>query len=149
MSYQQKSNIISLISTIFVSVPYFIYVFYRFSTSKLNSADELGFWASAILILIPIRILTEIVMHIKFAILNAIITQKAEEMDTLVDERDKMIELKAKRNTLFAFMIGFFAAMVVALIYKTPTAMFVIIFISCFKAELVGIISSIYYYRKG
>jgi hypothetical protein len=147
MSYQEKSNIVSLITTLIVSVPYMWYVFQQFRSSNFTTAEEFNFWAIALLVLIPIRIVAEIVIHIIMSIITAIVTQKDEE--SLTDERDELIELKRTRNSTFAFIIGFVVSLVVVYFVKTPSSMFIVIFISGFLSELVGIFSQIYYYKKG
>lgn len=147
MSNKERENIVSLITTVIVTVPYIIYIFTRFKSENLNAQDEFVFWASAILLLIPVRIVIEIIMYIVFSIIEAIITGKTEE--GISDERDHMIELLSARNTAFVFFIGFIASLFAAVISKSPATMFSILIITGFLAEIFGIISKFYFNRKG
>ncbi len=146
MSSQEKDNYISLITSIFVSVPYFVYVFFQYQSQNIGSGEYLNFWVSAILFLIPLRIFSEIILHIIFSIIAAIATGDKES--TVKDERDKLIELKGTRNAYYTFCTGIFLAMFVLFITKSISAMFIIVFLSGFVSEIIGIISQIYYYHK-
>lgn len=147
MSYQQKENYISLITSVLVSVPYFIYVFFQYQSQNVGPAEELNFWASAILLLIPLRIVSEIVLHIISAIITAITTGKEES--SIKDERDKLIDLKGTRNTYYVFAAGIFLSMLVLFTTKSISGMFVVMFLSGFFSEIIGFVSQIYYYHKG
>jgi hypothetical protein len=150
MSYQQRSTIISFISSLIVTVPYVIYLATQYQNNTFTGMAELKFWAQSILFLIPVRILVEILMQILSAIAAAIAANdpKAGE-DTLVDERDKLIDLKAQRNAGYAFILGFILSMVAVMFSETATPMFVILFAAGFGSEIVSTVSQLYYYQKG
>jgi len=147
MSTGQKQNYISLVTTLLVSVPYFIFIFNKYQLEVLNISGELRFWSTAILLLIPIRIVSEIVISIAGAVLQAIITGK--EGKDLSDERDTLIELKSTRNAYFIFMFSFMAAILAVSQGHSVSVMFSILIISGFLSELFEIFSKIYYYKKG
>lgn len=145
MSPQERSNFISLITTLGVSVPYFVYILGRYS--EVAEGERLSFLASALLLLIPLRIVAEIVIHIVVAIYAAAINQK-EEKD-LSDERDQLIGLKSIRNSYYAFCFGILVAMLVMVSNGSSPAMLAIMIGAGFVSELVDIVSKIYYYRRG
>lgn len=147
MSQEEKGNLISLVTTLLVSVPYLAYLLLKFQGKTFTTQEELKFWATAMLILIPIRIVGEIVMHIITAIITAIVTGK-EDKD-LIDERDKLIDLKSNRNSYYFFCIGFMISMIALVFDQSVSVMFIILIISSFFAEIIDIFSKIYYYRKG
>jgi len=149
MSEHQKENIISLISLLTVSTVYIIYVFSRYSSSSINAQEELKYWAGAILLLIPIRIVLQIVLFILFKIIEGIFSN-GKVLEEVKDERDRIVELKGNVISNNIFIIGFAASMVAVFFFNSSiSAMFVIIFIAGYISEFIGIISKIYFYNKG
>ncbi len=148
MPEQEKSNLISLATTLLVSLPYFAFLFFRYQGETFSGSDsELSFWASAILIMVPLRIVAEILMYIFVTIVTNILSGKEEKM--MKDERDHMIELRANQNSYAIFIIGFMGAMLAVASTGSITTMFVIIIGSGFASELMGIVSKVAFYRKG
>jgi hypothetical protein len=147
MSFQEKRNIVSLISTLLIFTLYCMYVFQRYQEGSLDSTDTFSFWGSVILILIPVSIVAKIIIHIVFNIIYRITTK--EEEPSFSDELDKLIELKATRNSHYAFIIGFLLSMG-SLVMDTPTyVMFILLILSGFLSEVVGVITQLYLYRRG
>jgi hypothetical protein len=147
MSYQEKKNIVSLVGTLLVFVFYCLYVFERYPEATLDSTDTFSFWASVILILIPVSIIAKIIISIVFNIIYRISTNEKEP--SFADELDKIIELKATRNSHYVFIIGFVLAMGSLVMDMPPYMMFIILIFSGLISEVVGVISQIYLYRRG
>jgi hypothetical protein len=147
MSYHERRAFASLIITILISAFYFVYVFQKYPAANSYSAEVFRFWGSSIFILIPLSIVAEIVVQIVFSIVNTIATNEKES--SVSDERDKLIQLRALRNSLFVFVFGFFLAMGSLVIDMTPSVMFIVLFFSGFVSGMVGYISQLYFYRKG
>jgi hypothetical protein len=147
MSYQEKSNIVSLITTLIVSIPYYVYVFAKYQSEALSTPEAFKFWAAAILFLIPIRIVTEIIIHILSAILEAVMSK--EEKPDVTDERDQLISLKSTRNSYYVFMIAFVASIAALYLDNKAETMFITLIIGGFMAELMEHASQIFYYRRG
>ncbi len=147
MSYQERRTLVSLLSTILISALYFVYVFQRYPSTDAYSPDVFRFWGSAILILIPVSIVSKIVIYIVFSILNTIATQEQEP--AFSDERDRSIELRATRNSLYVFTFGFLLAMGSLVIDRPPSVMFILLILSGIVSEIVGDITQVYFYRRG
>ncbi|QGQ99288.1 hypothetical protein EHS13_32710 [Paenibacillus psychroresistens] len=147
MSYQEKKNVVSLISTTLVFGFYCLYIFQKYQDVGTDYADILHFWGVAILILIPISIVAKIIISIVFNIINRITTNEKEP--AFADELDKLIELKATRSSHAVFTLGFVIAMGSLVMDMTPSAMFIIILFSGFISEVVGVITRLYHYRRG
>lgn len=147
MSYQEKKNIVSLMSTVLISTVYFVYVLQRFQDATLDQTETFRYWGSAILILIPVSIAAKIIIHIMFSIINTIATK--EKDPAFSDELDKLIELKATKTSHYVFLLGFVLAMGSLVMDMQPSAMFIILFFSGFAAELAGTATQLYLYRKG
>ena len=147
MSFQERRAVVSLISTILISAFYSAYMVQRYPEGNAYSTEVFHFWGSFFLILIPVSIVARIVIHILFNIINTIATKEKEP--SITDERDKLIELKATRNSLYVFTFGFLLAMGALIMDMPPTSMFIILFCSGIVSEMVGDISQLYFYRRG
>jgi hypothetical protein len=147
MSYQERRAIASLIGTVLISAFYFIFAFQRYPAGNSYSTDVFHFWGSAILIFIPVSIVAKIVIHIQFNIIYAMATNEKE--GSFSDERDKLIGLKATRNSLYVFTSGFLLAMGSLIMDMPPSVMFIILISSVIVSELFGDITQLYFYRRG
>jgi uncharacterized membrane protein len=147
VSYQEKKQIVSLFGAIAVFGAYCWNVYLRYHGASLEGAELFHFWGAAILILIPVTMVVRLVIEIIFIIINWIVTK--EKAPSFADELDKMIELKAMRVSYFVFILGFLLAMGSLVVQKTPSSMFIIMFLSGFIADAAGIIWRLYLYRKG
>ncbi|MDQ8736224.1 hypothetical protein [Paenibacillus sp. LHD-38] len=147
MSYQEKKNIVSLIGTVLIFGFYGLYVFQQRLNGGLDSNDSLSFWGAVILILIPVSIAAKIIITIVFNIIFRMTTNETEP--TFSDELDKLIDLKATRNSHYVFILGFLLAMGSLVLDVQPFLMFLILIFSGFVSELVGVTTQIYLYRKG
>lgn len=147
MSYQERLSLVNLISTILVTALYAAYMVQRYPDASPYSKEVFHFWGAFFLILIPVTIVTRIVIYIVFAIINAIATR--EEDPPLTDERDKLVELRASRNSLYVFALGFVLAMGSLVVELPPSVMFITLICAGVMSEVVSEISQFYYYRRG
>ena len=147
LSFQEKQNIVSLVNTILILGLYSLYVYQKYLTADPTLINNLKFWGQAILMLIPITIVVQVIIHIVFVIINKIVTN--EDAPNFTDERDKMIDLKALRASHWVFILGFFLAMGSQAIDMQPYIMFFILIASGFAAGIVSDVAKIYFYRKG
>jgi hypothetical protein len=147
MSYQEKKNIVSLISTLLIFGFYCLYVYQKYQVGSIDSTDTYRFWGTVILILIPVSIVTKIIITIVFNIIYRISTKEVEP--SFADELDKLIELKATKNSHYVFTLGFLLAMGSLVMDMPHSAMFIILILSGFVSELVGTVTQLYLYRKG
>jgi hypothetical protein len=149
MSYQERRSIVNLISTVLISAIYSAYMFQRYPEGSPYSPDVFRFWGAFFLILIPVAIVAKIVIYIVFIIINTIATRAEEPSVNMTDERDKLIELKATRNSLYVFGAGFLLAMASLVIDMPPSTMFIILICAGIVSEIVGDLSEFYFYRRG
>jgi hypothetical protein len=147
MSYEERQNLISLLASLTVSIPYFLYLFVRHQSQIFTPLEEINFWANAFLVLIPLRIVAEILMNIAARIFYAALDGNKLESE-LVDERDRLIELKSLRTSLFAFTAGFALSMLVMVSTQSIAGMFGVMLFSGFLAEMLAIITKIFLYRN-
>lgn len=147
MDYHERKSIVSIASTILALGIYYWYVFNDYSRLAMSTEEELRFWGKAILLAIPVSIVSKIIVAIIFAIVNYAVTK--EKTACFEDERDKLIELKSTRNAYFIFGMGFFLAMIV-LAFGYPFKYMFIAFIGAgIASEVFDSLSRLYFHRKG
>jgi hypothetical protein len=145
MSHQEKQSIVSLIVGILISVIYFVIVFLRYNINSL--ANDFRFWATVILIYVLIQIVMRIILNIILAIVTKIMDN--EDIPTISDEMDKLIDLKSTRNNSIVFGAGFLLSMLLIAFGVPLVVMFYVFLFATFTASVVSDISMIYFYRKG
>ncbi|MFF2447843.1 hypothetical protein ACFVSW_12160 [Neobacillus sp. NPDC058068] len=147
MTYQEKKSIVSLISAILIFVSYCLYMYPQYPEGGLESIETFRYWGSFVLILTLVSIVAHIIISIIFNIIFRITTREKEPR--FADELDKLIELKAFRNSFFVFILGFLIAMGSLIIYQPLQVMFIILIISGFISDVTGSITKFYHYRRG
>ena len=147
MSYQEKNTLVSLATTVLSFAIYCLIVFQKYNDTNFELAEEFKFWAQAILILIPVLIVSQIIAQIVFIIINVIVT--GEEAPEIIDEFDKIIDLKSTRNFYHTFMIGFLLSMVAIVFDEPPATMLIIMFSAILVSGVILDLSKFYYYRRG
>ncbi|WP_373233482.1 hypothetical protein [Cohnella sp.] len=164
MSYQEQRAIVSMITGLFIIGAYSIYAYGKVQSGAI-AADDMKFWAGAMLMFIGIGIAAAIVIQIIFHILLSVAVavqektrngqcddkemQKTIESDMVTDERDKLIELKSARIGFIVVGIGFIAALASQVFNHSSAVMLNIMFGSFFAGSLIGSLAQFYFYRKG
>lgn len=146
MTYQEKKSIVSLISTILIFGLYCLYMYPKYPVGGLES-EVFRFWGSFVLTLTLVSIVAHIGISIIFNITYRITTKEKEPK--FLDELDKLIDLKAFRNSFFVFVVGFLLAMGSLIIYQPLHVMFIILILSGFVSDVTGSATKLYHYRRG
>jgi len=147
MSYQEKQVILSLVNTLLILFIYSFYVYSKYIDGNPEIIHDMKFLGKAFVILIPVTIIVQIVMHIFFVIVNKIVTN--EDPPKREDEMDKLIELNAQRASHWVFIAGFFGAMASQAIGQPPYVMFLAFIVSGFLSGMISDVAKLIYYRKG
>jgi hypothetical protein len=126
MSYREKENIINIFSGLLITGIYAWIIYQRHLNGIIDLSDDFQAWGKLFLIYAGISIVARIIIYIVFHIINAIATR--EERIPVVDERDKLIKLKALRNSHYSFVAGFMIA-IIALAIGFPTYSIFIVFV--------------------
>jgi hypothetical protein len=147
MTYQEKKSIVSLISAVLIFVVYCAYKYPQYPNGGLEAADTYRYWGSFVLTLTLVSIIAHIIISIIFNIVFRITT--GEKEPGFADELDKLIDLKAFRNSFFVFILGFLLAMGSLVISQPSQVMFVILIASGFISDVTGSVTKLYHYRKG
>lgn len=148
MSYQERRTIMSMLSGLIIFVGYSLYVYQNYNDRLFGSEVDFRFWATAILMMIPVSIVARIVIHIIFSIVNEMASK--EKDPKITDERDKLIDLRATRNSHYTFALGFMLGIISLLFEGTPTYMMFVYFVLFgFLSEMIEGITRLYYYKRG
>ena len=147
MDHKEKQIILSIIISILVFGCYSLYVYYKYMAGNMEIINDFKFWGKSFLILIPVAILAQIIIYIVFAIINKMVTN--EDIPTLSDERDKLIDLKAIRISHWMFTFGFLLAMGSQAMGMQPYVMFIVLIFSGFASSILAETAKLYFYRKG
>jgi len=147
MSFQEKKSIVSVFITLVIATIYSLIVFQKFGNLDPASANIFKFWATVLLIIIPVEMISKIIMYIIVSIIHKITTN--EDGPDFMDERDKLIELKSTRNASVVFGLGFLLALGSQVIGNPPYTLFIIMLFTVFVADIFTEISQFLYYRRG
>ena len=147
MSYQEKQSIVNITSGLLITVIYAIIVYQRHLQGRFDLTEDFARWGVLFLIFIGVSVAARIIIYIIFHIINAIATR--EEDIPVEDERDKLVKLKATRNSHYIFSGGFVLAILGLSLGMPVYGIFIAFIISALLSEIVENVSQIYYYRKG
>lgn len=152
MTYQENRSITNILSGLITTGVYAFVVYQRYLNGTVDTTDVFKFWAITILVFIPISIIARIIIMIFFSIGNAVVqTAKGEEVSEIdiVDERDKLIEMKATKISLVVFSLGFLLALVTQALDMNDHIFFITLVVVGLITEVVSETATIIYYRKG
>lgn len=167
MYYQEKKTIVTIISGMFIFIAYSIYGILKYMELGVKLLHDLKFWATAILIAIGggiiVAIIVQIVFHVFLAIANEVSKEVSKNMNVEwetstyneseimenEDEMDKLISLKAMRNSYIVVGVGFVISIITLYFQMPPAIMLNIIFASFSLGSLFEGFSQLFFYRKG
>ncbi len=147
MSYREKENIINIFSGLIITGVFAWVIYQRHQNGLIDLTDDFQTWGKLFLIYAGVSIVARIIIYIIFHIINAIATRVEKIPDE--DERDKLIKLKALRNSHYSFVVGFFMAIVVLAVGMPTYSIFIVFVISGVISEIIDNGSQMYFYRKG
>ncbi len=147
ISNKEKEIITTTISLLLILVIYAWYVYQKHVIGNPEIINDFKFWGKSFMIMIPIMIGALILIYIVFAIIHKIVTK--EEISTLSDEMDRLIDLKALRISHWTYSFGFLLAMGSQAIGMQAWVLFVTLIASCFIGTIAEGVAKIYFYRRG
>ncbi|MBN2773980.1 MAG: hypothetical protein JXR31_07000 [Prolixibacteraceae bacterium] len=147
MSYREKENIVNIFSSLLITSVYALIIYQKQKAGLIDLTDDFQKWGIVFLIFAGVSIVARITIYIVFSIVNAIATK--EEKIPKEDERDKLIKLKATRNSHYTSSVGFFIAIILLAVGMPSYWLFIVFVISGVISELIDNGSQMYYYRKG
>lgn len=148
LSIQEKSVLVSLIASTLSYVVFGIVAWQRYQAGMYDTNEALVFWSRAILILIGLYIVVYIIAQIVFHIGNTILVGE-DETPGFEDERDKLFDLYATRNSSAVFGIGFLISMIALAFGRPAETMIIIMFIAMVACAIIGDVTKLVLYRRG
>jgi hypothetical protein len=146
--YRKETRIlVTMISLILIPGIYALIVYNKYISGNPDILNDFTFWGKKFIVFIPVMVVTLIFIHIVFAIINKIVTN--QDIPTITDEMDKLIELKSIKISRWVTSLGFLLAFGSQAIGMQPWIMFATLISSCFLGGVVESIVQIYFYRKG
>ncbi|MEQ9302265.1 MAG: hypothetical protein RIF33_27035 [Cyclobacteriaceae bacterium] len=150
MSIQVQKAVFNFVTTILLLGGYLFYVFGIQGDVNLPKVLEIQFWGTFMLKLTGVMVVAKIILFIMFAIFKKVKNRKIDEEDLdFMDERDKLIEIKADRFSHWIAMVGFITSMVPLSMGYGVQFMFVTILIFGIVSALMSDVWKIYFYNKG
>lgn len=152
MTYQEKRSVTYIVTGLLGMLIYGIIVYNRYQAGNYEMDNLMKFWALRILWYIPIvigvRIVAEILLGIGQGISNEIKGEDNDEIG-LTDERDKLIEHKADRISMFIFAVGFVTALATQAMGQSVHWFFLTLIGFGTISEVLSELLKIRFYRKG
>ncbi len=144
MDYQEKRSLILTLNHIAISTIYFTCVFISYA-NLTSGSDLLSFWAKTIVLMIPVFVISHLLILFIFTFINKRIT--GDGFPKFIDERDKLIELKAIRVEYFCVIFGIFASMAALWTGSSVTITFMILISGMVASGLLSQITKFFLYR--
>ena len=149
MSFHHKTVYVTLINTLVLMGGYFWWVSGRYAAGAFDGPDAGSAVGRSILILMGTGIVVQIIGMILFHFLQALVTQNPNP-DQLIDERDRLIELRALRVSYHVTGLVFVLAIIALAMGWSIFAVFHIIVAGCaFGAVIEAAVQIIAYHRGG
>ncbi len=148
MSFSEKKIIAAIFSLILVFGIYFAVVYSKYQNGYFAGEDAMSLLGQSVLILCAVCIVTIIIMTVIFNVIFCI-AKREENPSFIVDERDKLIELKGSHVSDVVSSMGFMIAMI-ALSLGSSTFLVLNMLIAAFAiGAVISNIAKLLIYRKG
>ncbi len=135
-SFEEKSIWISLLTISLIFGYYFVRIVQMVSQDDINVTQSIVLLISVIVMVI----IVEVVFHIIIAL---------KDRPEALDERDRMIELKATRNAYFVLVFGIFLPMAGIAAQVRPFIVAHVIMFIFVLSEITKFLTQLFYYRRG
>jgi len=140
-------NIVNILSGLLITSIYAWIVYQRHLQGRFDLTEDFRTWGIIFLVFMGVSIVARIIIYIIFHIINAIATR--EEDIPKEDERDKLVKLKATRNSHYAFSVSLLSGFILLATGMPIYGLFVVFILAGLVSEVIDNSSQIYYYRKG
>jgi hypothetical protein len=147
MSYQERTNAVSLVSNLLILAFYGVNLWQMVQAGSVSSEGVFRLWGTIIILSIVMNIAFTVITQVAATVISVIETGKEEP--AIADERDKLIELKGTRNAYVVFGIGVFLSMGTFVLDMPPLVMFNLLILSGFLSQIAADVSRVYLYRWG
>ncbi len=148
MTYTEKNTVVSLLTGMLVFGIYSFKMYHLYLEGRFGAADAGVLMGKSVLYMIAASIIIAILTSVIFSIIH-VATTGEKTANFVVDERDKLIDLKAMQFSFIVFSFGFVGS-AIALVFETAPLMVIFATIaSMFVASIAGDIFKLVCYRRG
>ena len=144
MSGQERSTLLAIVASLLVNGVVIYQLVQLFQGEALSGDDGPMLWARTVIWAVPAMIGLTIVMHV-----GARVFSRDRESISLVDERDRLFQLRGVAITTFVAGIGFVAAVAALAWGVRPVIAFTIIYSGMTFGDLAGNTLRFLSYRCG
>ncbi len=148
MNFEVKNTYAGLASTVVIFSVYFAVVSGMYEAGRFEGAAGLALLGKAILALMAGGIIVQIVMLVLANILFAIL-QNDPKPSFVVDERDKLIELRGLRVSYYVFGAGYVVSMIALAMGLSAFGVFNLLLAFCALSAWVEAILRLVMYHRG
>lgn len=147
MTFQEKKSLVNIVGAFLLFGYFWFSVFPRHPTVGTDAETVLKFWGGTILWYVALSIAVHIVGQILTNILHTASTK--EQVSSLMDERDRLFELRVDRYSNYTFFFVFMLAMLLAVLNAAPTVVFQVLLVGLLAGQIVVNVVQFYLYRRG
>jgi hypothetical protein len=150
MSFKQKNIAVTFVNFSLILVFFLFRVFQMVQNDSFTSENVFRLWGIIIALAVFVTVAATILTQIVSAVIEAIRTGNEEpEIDSLEDERDRLIDLRGTQVTYLVSSIGAFIAMLTFVLGQPPLVMFSLLIFFGVLAQIIGDVSRLILYRGG
>ena len=146
MSFQHKNVKVTLVSFLLILLLFVLRVVQLLASNDFNQANVVQLW-TIIVILTVLATVAGIIFTHGISLVKS--RQRLDEVDDLVDERDRQIDREGTHLTYRVTSIGSFIAMLLFAIGQSPLIMFSLLVFSGLMGQIVGDMRRLRLYRQG
>jgi len=144
MSSQERASIVAIITCLLLNTYVIFKLVQLFGAEALSGEDAPMVWARAVVWVIPAAIVLTIVLNCLFSMAS-----KDRNQKNIVDERDRLFQLRGLYITLISIGLGFMTMIVVLATGWTAVAGLTLLYASCAVGDLLGNVVRLASYRIG
>jgi hypothetical protein len=148
MNFEVKNTYAGIASTVVIFGVYFSVVSGMYAEGCFEGREGMALLGKAILTLMAGGILVHVVMTVLASIVFAVLDREPDP-GFVVDERDKLIELRGLRVSYYVFGAGYVVAMVAMALGVAVFWVFNLLLVFCALSALMEAVVKLWLYRRG
>lgn len=148
VTFQEKKSLVNIVGALLLFGYFAVSVFPRHPpTVGTDAQTVLKFWGGTILWYVALSLVVHFALQFLTNLLHTASTR--EQVSSLMDERDRLIEMRIDHYSNYTFFSVFMLAMLLAVLNVAPTVIFQGLMVGLLISQIVGYVVQFYLYRKG
>ena len=148
VTFQEKKSLVNIVGAFLLFGYFWLSVFPQHPpTVETDAQTVLKFWGGTILWYVALSLAVHFALQFLTKILHTASTREQES--SLMDERDRLIEMRIDHYSNYTFFSVFMLAMLLAVLNVAPTVIFQGLMVGLLISQIVGYVVQFYLYRKG